>query len=257
MSADADPTGWFEPLYRAAERGERVVPWDSGAPQPLLVRWAVSREPGAAGRRAIVVGSAFGDDAQFLAGLGWETVAFDVAPTAIAAARRRFAHSAVEHVVADLLDLPPDWEQAFALVVESRTVQSLPDPTRREAIAQVARLVAPGGTLLVLAAARDAADGPVDGPPWPLTRAEIDAFAGAGLVPVRIEDLDEGDRGRWWRAEFTRPMGRSSAAVAEPAEHAMPGLLGGGGVEARPGVVEERVVGLCERQDPVLEAGGL
>ena len=32
-----DPTGWFEPLYAAAERGEREVPWDRGEPRELLV----------------------------------------------------------------------------------------------------------------------------------------------------------------------------------------------------------------------------
>ena len=38
-----DPTGWFEPLYAAAERGEREVPWDRGEPRDLLVEWAADR----------------------------------------------------------------------------------------------------------------------------------------------------------------------------------------------------------------------
>ena len=32
-----DPTGWFEPLYAAAARGEREVPWDRDEPRDLLV----------------------------------------------------------------------------------------------------------------------------------------------------------------------------------------------------------------------------
>ena len=32
---DADPTGWFERLYEAAARGERIVPWDRGGPNPV------------------------------------------------------------------------------------------------------------------------------------------------------------------------------------------------------------------------------
>jgi SAM-dependent methyltransferase len=201
--ADEDPTGWFEPLYRAAERGERSVPWDRGEPHALLAEWVAEREPRGDGLRAIVVGSGLGDDAELIAGLGFRTVAFDVAPSAVAAARRRFPDSAVEYVAADLLDLPADWEQAFDLVFESRTAQSLPDAVRRAAIDRVARLVAPRGTLLVLADRRDAADGPVDGPPWPLTRAEIDAFASARLVPVRVEELAH-NRG-YWRAELRAP----------------------------------------------------
>ena len=200
MSTD-DATEFFESLYRAAERGERVVPWDRAAPHALLVEWAAARELRGEGRRAIVVGCGLGDDAELIAGLGFATVAFDVAPTAVAAAQRRFPGSVVEYVAADLLDLPPAWERAFDLVFDSRTFQSLPDPPRAAAIAQAARLVAPGGTLLVLANARDEADGPVEGPPWPLTRAEIDAFAAGPLDAVRVEDLLDRS-GPYWRAEF-------------------------------------------------------
>ena len=62
--------------------------------------------------------------------------------------------SAVDYVVADLLAPPPAWSKAFDLVVEIYTVQALPDPPRRDAIAGVADMVAPGGTLLVIAFAR-------------------------------------------------------------------------------------------------------
>jgi hypothetical protein len=70
-------------------------------------------------------------------------------------------------------------------------------------------LVAAGGTALVLAAAATT-DGVGDGPPWPLTRAEVDAFAVDGVVPVLVEDLadPDGPSIRRWRAEFRRP-GRS------------------------------------------------
>ncbi len=83
-SLDAgDPTGWFERLYEAAEAGEAGIPWDRGAPQPLLVEWTRGRAPAEDGRCALVVGCGLGDDAEHVAGLGFETVAFDVAPGAI------------------------------------------------------------------------------------------------------------------------------------------------------------------------------
>jgi hypothetical protein len=66
-------------------------------------------------------------------------------------------------------------------------------------------MVAPGGTLLVLSGAHDDGDRD-DGPPWPLTRAEVEGFANAALRPVRIERLGaagEPGSGRW-RAEFAR-----------------------------------------------------
>lgn len=205
VAAD-DPTGWFERVYAAAEAGQTEVPWDRGAPNRLLVEWASSSALAGAGRRAVIVGCGLGDDAEFFAGLGFATTAFDISATAVRAARRRYPDSRVSYATADLLNLPADWLQSFDLVVESMTLQALPDPPRAAAIASVGRLVRPGGTLIVIARAREPGD-PDDGPPWALTRAEIDALAGTGLRPVRIEDLrDPGPpSARRWRAELTRP----------------------------------------------------
>jgi SAM-dependent methyltransferase len=203
----SDPTGWFEPLYRAAAAGEATVPWDDHAPSPLLVSWSRGRGLDGRGRRAIVVGCGLGDDAEHVASLGFRTLAFDIAPTAIAGARRRFPASAVEYVVADLLDPPAEWAGAFDLVVEHITVQALPESVRPAAIARVASLVAPGGTLLVISGARSEGE-PADGPPWPLVRAEVEAFATGGVEVVAIEELAAGPDRPWsraWRAEFRRP----------------------------------------------------
>jgi SAM-dependent methyltransferase len=184
------------------------VPWDRGAPHPVLVEWAAAHGLEGRGRRGVVVGSGFGENAEYVAGLGFATVAFDVAATAVRTARRRFPDTAVEYVTADLLDPPAEWREAFDLVVEIMTVQALPDAARPQAIAAVADLVAPGGTLIVIAVARDEEDGPVHGPPWPLTRAEVEAFGSTGLEAVDIEDLrDTADPTvRRWRAEFSRPL---------------------------------------------------
>jgi SAM-dependent methyltransferase len=204
-AAADDPTGWFERVYAAAEAGEMAIPWDRGGPNRLLVQWASDRDLTGAGRRAVVVGCGLGDDAEFIAGHGFETTAFDISPTAVRAARRRYPDSRVHYTTADLLSLPGAWLESYDLVIESMTLQALPDPPRRLAIASVGRLAGPGGTLIVIARAREPAD-PDDGPPWALTRAEIDALAEPGLRPVRIEDLhDPGPPpARRWRAEFFR-----------------------------------------------------
>jgi len=202
VTAD-DPTGWFERLYAAAEQGTAVVPWDRGGPNPRLVDWVRARQPDGGGRRALVVGAGLGDDAELVAGLGFATVAFDVAPTAVRGARARFPASPVRYLVADLLDPPAEWRGAFDFVLESLTVQSLPDAPRPTAIANVAATVAPGGTLLVIASGREPEE-PVRGPPWPLTREEIDAFSAAELEVVRVEDVRDAGI-RWWRAELRRP----------------------------------------------------
>jgi SAM-dependent methyltransferase len=204
--AAGDPTGWFERLYLVAEDGEVPVPWDRESPHQLLVEWARVRELDGRGRRALVVGCGLGRDAEYLAGFGFDTTAFDISETAVEVARRRHPDSAVRYVAADLFDPPHDWREGFDLVVESMTVQALPDSHRLNAIVHVGQMVGPGGTLIVIAAAREKRD-PVDPPPWPLTRAEIDAFATDGLAPVLIEDVrDAADPTvRRWRAEFHRP----------------------------------------------------
>ncbi len=219
--AEGDPTGWFERLYAAAEEGAAVVPWDRGTPHWLLTAWARDRAQDGGGRRALVVGCGLGTDAEYIAGRGFATVAFDISPSAVRAARRRFPGSTVDYQVADLLD-PPGWREAFDLVVESLTVQALPDPPRRDAIARIGHMVAPGGSLVVIALARDASEEPGLWPPWPITRAEVGAFAQAGLVPVRIDNVaDPGNQpvARRWLAEFRRP-GRADGVSRPPSEGA-------------------------------------
>lgn len=204
--AAGDPTGWFDQLYAAGDSGDVQMPWSRDQPHPLLVEWAHDRGLEGRAGRAVVVGCGLGADAEHVAGLGFDTVGFDVSATAIRLAQRRFPGSAVRYVAADLLDLPPQWLRAYDLVVEVITVQALPDPPRRHAIANVSRLVGPGGTLLVIAAVHDDRAPPSPLPPWPLRRDEIEAFAADGLAPVRVEIVTVPGRPteQRWRAEFLR-----------------------------------------------------
>ena len=207
-----DPTGWFEQLYADAAAGKTGVPWDRGRANELLVQWASGQDGDGLmragdGARALVVGCGLGEDAEYIAQLGYATTAFDIAPTAIAAASSRFPGSPVEYQVADLLAPPPWWSHAFALVVESTTLQALPDPPRAAALERLGDFVAPGGTLIVIARRRE--PGTADsGPPWPLTRAEIDSIATDGLQQVSTETIEATSvPARRWLAEFRRDDG--------------------------------------------------
>ncbi len=204
-----DATGWFERHYVAAAGGDTEVPWDRGGPNPTFAAWVHERELDGAGRRALVVGCAFGDDAELTASRGFATTAFDVAPSAIAGARARHPDSSVDYRVADVLESPADWRGAFDVVVECITVQSMPPAYHAAAAASIAGFVAPGGTLIVVTVARDD-DEEVEGPPWPLARAELDAFLDGGVELARLEELDQPGGTpvvRRWRAEYRR--GRS------------------------------------------------
>jgi len=203
QASEEDPTGWFEQLYSAASSGGAVIPWDRGGPHPLLVQWTAEHAVDGHGRTAVVVGCGLGDDAEHLAALGFVTTAFDVSPTGVASARERHPGSPVDFVVADLFALPAAWRHGFDFVFESLTVQSLPVALHERSIQSVRSLVAPGGTLLVVAASRDEGSD-VEGPPWPLTRSEVAAFARDGLHTFQVEDLvDPRDSAvRRWRVEL-------------------------------------------------------
>ena len=190
----------FEAIYAGAEAGAAQPPWDYGAPRPQLVEWAEAHGLAGDAREALVVGCGYGADAEFLALRGFRTTGFDFAPTAIAGARRKHPATAVTYLVADVLDLPREWEGKFDLVVESLTVQSMPPAQHTVAARSIAALVAPKGTLLVLATAREEGS-EVTGPPWPLTRAEVEMFADSELIVRRLERIESG---AWWRAELSR-----------------------------------------------------
>ena len=201
-----DTTGWFERLYATAQGDAQAIPWVDAGPGRNFVEWARREQPPGSGKRALTVGCGLGDNAEELARLGFNVVAFDIAPTAIEWCRTRFPGSRVRYVVADLLAAPLAWDGAFDFVLEAFTVQVLTGDLRRQAIERIARFVAPGGTLLVIARGREPDDDP-GSMPWPLTRAELELFAGGGLTLVRFEDyLDRHNDppARRFRVEFRR-----------------------------------------------------
>jgi SAM-dependent methyltransferase len=197
MSEIEQRRAFFDGLYDSGDR----IPWDrDGAPQQMLADWAQAQGITGSGRRAVVVGCGLGGDAEYLARLGFRTVGFDFSAPAIAAARRLHPGSPVEYVVADLLATPLG---PYDLVVESLTVQSLPRSIRPQVVGAVRALVAPGGTLLVISAQHGVrAEAPTG--PWPLSRAEVESFAGDGFTQVRLEQPLGPDGQPRWRGEFRR-----------------------------------------------------
>jgi hypothetical protein len=112
----------------------------------------------------------------------------------------------VDYRVADVFQLPGAWARQFGLVVEIRTLQSLPLDQRAEAAAGIAATVAPGGRIFVHGLFRDD-EQPAGSRPWPLSPGDLAAFTRAGLAgtELTIEALNPGGK-RAVTAVYSRPQ---------------------------------------------------
>lgn len=174
------PENWFEDIYAGTDTSGRGVPWAKLVPAPLLVKWLDRHWPEGAADPTLVVGCGLGDDAAELARRGFAVTAFDVSASAIDLCRERYPDLPVTWHVSELFATPAAWSRAFELVVEHRTVQSLPPQWQAPGMAAIADFVAPGGTVLVIADLRPDGTEPA-GPPWRLRPEELAAFTAAGL----------------------------------------------------------------------------
>lgn len=155
---------------------------------PGLLAWIARRPPAAPGQRALVVGSDVVTDAGVVARLGFRVTT--IAPGA---------------------PLPGDGRRAFALVVVAHALEAVSSRSRGAAVRAIADGVASGGTLLVLADARD--EGAAEGGAHPraLAASELEPLDRAGLDLVRFEDYAEAGSGeRRFRAEYRRPTSDAS-----------------------------------------------
>ena len=178
----------------------------------MMVAWLNAEAPGIVrpGSRVAVVGCGLGDDVAELASRGYDAVGFDVSPTAIEWARRRFPSLAASFIVADLFALPARLCRRFDLVVEIYTIQALPVPMREEAARRIASLAGSKGHVLTICRGRDESEllETFAGPPWPLTVSELTGLMeAAGMRPTQpvadFED-DQTPPKRRLRAVFAR-----------------------------------------------------
>ena len=201
-----DPFGWFDACYRHAGGDAVLVPWGHEVARPEFAEWLESLPADRIAGRALDVACGLGDNAALLARAGFAVVAFDISATAVRWAKKRFPDLDIDWRTADLLALPDQWRGAFDLVNETYTLQALRPPFREQAITALGGLVAPKGTLLIVARGRHP-DEPEDPPPWPLQRAELDALEQFGLDEVSFDDFFTDRKGRpvrHFRVEFRR-----------------------------------------------------
>ena len=193
--------GFWDGLYAAAQDG-----WDLGAATPALEDWLAAGRfsssspikcggpemapalPQAADTRArarvAVPGAGRAHDARLLARLGYRVTAFDFSDAAVAEARRLAAADGVDLAVEqrDVFTLGQDYAGVFDGVWEYTCFCAI-DPARREEYVRVLHaILRPGG--LLLACFFPLREGG-DGPPFPVSRADIDRARAGRFTVVR------------------------------------------------------------------------
>ena len=133
------------------------VPWDTGVSPPELLAYLKTRPPG----RALDMGCGTGTNAITLARHGWEVYAIDFSAPAIRTARRKARRAGVSahfyrRSVADTGDLPAP----FDLILDIGCYHGLHPAIQAQYAANLKRLLAPGGTLLMYAHLRQAGASP-------------------------------------------------------------------------------------------------
>lgn len=193
-----DVLGWFDALYRESAGNPDAIPWADLLPNKYLTQWVDARGLDGGGRSALVVGCGLGDDAKYLADLGFKVTAFDISPTAIEWAKRLHADTDITFEVRDLLQPNPEWQGRFDFVLEVYTIQPLPLAIREHVIDAIAAFVAPKGELLIVTRGREDDQEP-DELPWPLSRRDLRRFGEHGLKEDSFVEMEgeEDEPGRF------------------------------------------------------------
>ena len=174
---------WFNDLYSEHKDNHENIPWARQAVNPLLESYLEDETQVHTGK-ALVIGCGLGDDACALSLAGYDVVAIDVSEVALELAREKFPDSKIKFEVQDVFEMPRTHSERFDFVFEALTIQSLPVEFREKMINAIADTLAPNAKLLLVAHERTSE---FDGPPWPLTKEEVDLFKSYGLKELALE----------------------------------------------------------------------
>ena len=164
------------------------APWDTGEPQPAVVRLA---DEGAFAGAVLDAGCGTGANALHIASLGVRVLGVDVAETAVSIAREKAATRGLdaEFVVADALRLDR-LGRAFETVLDCGLLHTFDADERRDYVASLASVTDRGADLYVLCFS-DA--GPPTGP-HPISHEELrsafergSGWGVASVIPDRLQ----------------------------------------------------------------------
>lgn len=186
------PLDWFEEVYQKGKSGELTIAWADLVPNPNVKTWFEKYKIRGEGKTALVIGCGLGEDAEYLAELGYETDAFDISPTAIEWAKERWQGTKVNYFVADLFKLAA---KQYDFVLEIYTIQTLPEVLRAKAIDILPNFIAENGQMLLICRSREENE-LVENVPYPLTKLELSALE-SQLQVAEFEEYCEADINRF------------------------------------------------------------
>ena len=183
------------------------APWDTGQPQPAIVRAA---SEGRFAGPVLDAGCGTGENAMHVASLGLPVLGVDVAETALAIARAKAAERGIEEVefaTADALQLER-LGRVFETVLDCGLFHTFDRGERPGYVASLASVTEHGGTLYVLCFSDE---GPDTGP-HPVRHEELRSAFGPGdgwnvaaIEPDRVQTRFHDDAGApAWLATIKR-----------------------------------------------------
>ena len=182
------------------------APWDTGEPQPAVVRLA--RE-GAFRGAVLDAGCGTGENALHVASLGLRVLGVDVAETALSIAREKAARRGMtaNFAVADALHLE-GLGRVFETVLDCGLFHSFDSDERRGYVASLASVTGRGGDLYVLCFSDV---GPDRAGPHPVSQQELRAafkrssgWSVASVSPDRLQTRFHAQAAPSWLARIER-----------------------------------------------------
>lgn len=184
------------------------TPWDAGRASPSLEKY-VSEHPAPPGARALVPGCGGGYDVLSLARAGYESIGVDIAH----GAQKRFSALRAENglsetqaslVVGDFFTLSADNLGGPFDLISDYTFYCAIDLAQRDAWRQqVARLLSPDGTLIMLLFPVIPGAPEHEGPPYPLDPAKVTELLSASFRRVHLEKATASHPGREGKEWFS------------------------------------------------------
>jgi len=181
------------------------APWDTGRPQPAIVRLAAE---GGFGGTVLDAGCGTGENALHVAAQGCPVLGVDVAETALATARAKAAERGIEaeFAVADALHLER-LGRRFETVLDCGLFHTFDGGERPAYVASLASVTEHAGTLYVLCFR----DGGPDTGPHPVSQDELraafnpgDGWNVAAIEPDRVQTRYHDHGAPAWLATITR-----------------------------------------------------